>query len=125
MKVGFRNLLLGDPQIAALATGGVDWKASAPGAEGGRIVLHQIGGAQGHVQKGPDGLEQARVQVDCLDETYGGADALAQAVIKGLDGYRAGPFKGIFRVATRDARESDGLRSYRISVDFVVHHRED
>jgi len=125
MKRDLRALIKADAGIVALAPGGIDWGARAQGSAGPAVVLHQISGAGGHVQSGPDCVFQGRVQIDCYAERYDAVDAMAQALIGLLDGYRADAFLGIFHDATREGRETDAEREFRISLDFMVHHRSE
>jgi hypothetical protein len=123
MKADLRALILADVQIAALCS--VDWVARGQGVTGPALVLTQISGAEGVTQSGPDGVFSGRVQGDCYAELYSDADAMREHLVRVLSGHRAGRFLGIFHVATREGRETEAEREFRISLDFMVHHRSE
>ena len=123
MKSDLRSLIQSDAQIAALAS--VDWNARAQGATGPAIVLHQISGAEGVTQKGSDAVFEGRGQVDCFAASYTDAEALRGHLVRLLHGYRGGGFLGVFHAATREGRENDAEKEFRISLDFMVHHRSE
>lgn len=104
----------------------VNWGAHPQGAALPGIVLTVVSAAEGLTLKGPDGLSQGRVQVDCYAATYGAARATARAVIAALYGWRSGQMRLVEHVATRDSREggsNEADRPYRTSLDFMTHWR--
>ncbi|MDZ7906335.1 MAG: DUF3168 domain-containing protein [Cypionkella sp.] len=123
MEEAFRARLLASSGVTALCGTRIDWGSRAQGALLPAIALHGISGAENYHLKGPDGLLQARVQVDCWAMSYGSAKALSRAVLASLSGYRGGNFRGVFHEATRDDRESgtnEATRPFRTSLDFNV-----
>lgn len=126
MKYALRALLKAAPEVAARAPGGIDWLSRAQAGGPAFVVLQQISGSRGHTQDGPDGLLSARVQVDCWAPTAREAEQLARAVLAALDGHRDGAFAGIFHLSSRDDRADldDGSEAHRVSMDFMVHHKE-
>lgn len=126
MKYALRALLEGDAEIAALASGGIDWLSRGQLGGPAFITLQQIGGAQGQTHDGPDGLLSARVQVDCWADAASEAEAMATVVRVRLNGHRDENFQGIFHLTSRDGRDDldDGNEAYRVSMDFMVHHKE-
>lgn len=51
------------------------------------VTYQQISGPRLHTCAGPVGIVPSRFQFNCWDDSYGGADALAVAVRKALDGF--------------------------------------
>lgn len=131
MEEAFRALLLAHAPLMALVTADRVVFGDAPqGRTYPLVVMMTVSGAEGHTMKGPDGLFEGRVQVDCLAVSMSEAKRLSRAVVAGLDGYRGavagGRFLGIFHDSTRDGREggtNDADRPFRTSLDFFVHWR--
>ena len=126
MRLAFRALLTGSAAITAhVPSDRISWgthpqKAPYPG-----IVLNVIGNADGLTLKGPDGLWQGRVQVDCYAEDYSAVVTLSKAVINLLSGHKGGGFQGIFLAGQRDSHADEPVgRLYRISIDFRTHWRD-
>lgn len=127
MQRALRAVLLGMPAVTALCAGRVDWGKRPQGDPYPAICLHLIGDREGHTLKGPDGLSQGRVQVDCYAETYGEAAEVARAVRDALNGYRGDGFRGVFLEGQRDNTErgsNEPDRAARVSMDFLVNWRE-
>lgn len=125
MEADFRALLA--TGLSDLGAGRINWDEHPQGMTGDYVVLVLIDMTGRHTQQGPDGLQQARVQVDCYSQTSLGARLLATAVRETLDGHRGGRFRGIFFDGLRVAREPDengGEAIYRASLDFLTHWRE-
>ena len=131
MEEAFRARLLANaPLMALISADGVVFGDVPQGRAFPLITMFTVSGAEGHTMKGPDGLFQGRVQVDCLAVTMAGAKALGRAVVAALNGHRTagtGPgFDGIFHDSTRDGREggtNEADRPFRSSLDFMVHWR--
>ena len=123
MKVELRNLINSDATIAAIC--GAEWAARVQGATGPAMVLHLVSGAEGLTQSGPDGVFEGRVQIDCYAEKYARAEELRGHLVRVLSGHRADGFLGIFHLATREGREANAAREFRISLDFMVYHRSE
>lgn len=132
MEEAFRALLLANTAFMALITSdGVAFSDAPQNRTYPLVTMMTVSGSQGHTMKGPDGLFQGRVQVDCLAVTMKQAKQLARAVVTALDGHRSsagsGPrFLGIFHDSTRDGREggtNEADRPFRSSLDFLVNWR--
>jgi hypothetical protein len=90
------------------------------------ITMLTVSGAEGMTMRGPDGLLEGRVQVDCYAVTNAEAKRLARHVVAALNGHRNGQWRGIFHETTRDGREggtNDADRPFRTSLDFMIHWR--
>jgi len=123
MEEAFRALLLGDPSVVAAAGGRVNWGEHPQGAGATYVVLTVISDAEAHTMRGPCGLSQGRVQVDCYAPTYAAAKGLSRAVRAALDGHSDADFGGVFLAGTRDSREggtNEADRPYRVSLDFLT-----
>lgn len=91
------------------------------------VVLHLIDLNEDMTMQGPDGLEQARVQIDCYAPTYWQANGMGRAVKALLSGHRGGGFQMIQFAGMRQLRESGenaGEAVYRASLDFLTHWRQ-
>ena len=127
MEEAFRALLLGNSAIAALVGSRISWGSAAQGEQFPYIVLHVIDDAEEQTYKGPDGLSQGRVQVDCYGGTYGQAKQVGRSVRAFLDGYRGGQFSGIFHDLTRDNRAggtNEPERLFTVQLDFLTKWRQ-
>jgi len=105
----------------------INWGDHPQGIGDPYVVLNVISGAEGMTLKGPDGLAEARVQIDCYGSSYAAAKSLSRAVVGHLHGYRMGRFRLVAHVATRDSREggtNEAERLFRVSLDFTTHWRE-
>ena len=132
MEEALRALLLANSALMALITSdGVAFGDAPQNRSYPLVTLMTVSGAQGQTMKGPDGLFQGRVQVDCLATTMLAAKQLARAVVTALDGHRSSAgsgarFVGIFHDSTRDGREggtNEADRPFRTSLDFLVNWR--
>ena len=126
MEQDLRALLLAG--LTGMTADRLNWGEHPQGAAGPYVVLYLVSWNMGHTQQGPDGLEQARVQVDCYADTFGAARGLARQVMGLLDGYRGGQFQAIFSAGMRMSREADengGEAIYRASLDFIIHWRNE
>lgn len=126
MEELLRARLLAAPAVAAICGNRVNWGAHPQGAGWPGVILYRVSGAEGATLVGPDGLEIARVQADCIALTYAQAVALARAVVAALNGWRAGEIRAVIHAATRDGREggtNEAERPFRMSLDFITHRR--
>ena len=90
------------------------------------VTMLTVSGAEGMTMRGPDGLLEGRVQVDCYATSMAEAKRIARLVVTALNGRRSGGFLGIFHETTRDGREggtNDADRPFRTSLDFMIHWR--
>lgn len=113
--------------IAGLAGPGttVDWAARPRGAALPGVVLTLVSDVSGHTHSGPDGLSEARVQVDVYAPTFAAAKRLARALRAGLDGHSDGVMGAVFFAMARDTveeGETPDQRVYRSMLDFTVWH---
>ena len=131
MEEAFRALLLAHgPLAAVIGAESVVFGDAPQGRPYPIITMITVSGAGGHTMRGPDGLFQGRVQVDCLAASMIDAKRLGRLVVAALDGRRGpatgGRFLGIFHDSTRDGREggtNEADRPFRSSLDFMVHWR--
>lgn len=126
MEELIRARLLAAPAVAALCGLRVNWAEHPQGAGWPGVILYRVSGAEGATLKGPDGLEIARLQADCVALTYAQAVALSRAVVAALNGWREGEMRAVIHAATRDGREggsNEAERPFRISLDFTTHRR--
>lgn len=131
MQESLRAVLLADAGVAGLVGSRVVWGERAQGSGYPAVVLSRISGSPYGAVSGPSDLTLTRIQVDCYDLTLGGAVAVERAVVACLDGYRGvsgeTDFASVFIETVRDMPPSEatgGERPYRISLDFMVHHKE-
>lgn len=110
-------------QVAGVA---VDWGMNAQMTIGRRIVLTVVSGMQDMTQGGPDGLRSRRVQIDCYGPDYRAAKEIARDVITTLGGWRDAAVAGCFLDAERDLSPDTGSGEilHRVSLDFMIHHKE-
>lgn len=123
MEEAFRALLLADAAVMAASGGRVNWGEHPQGQPTPYVVLTVISDAEAHTMRGPCGLSQGRVQVDCYAVTYGGAKTLSRAVRAALDGHSDANFGGVFLDGSRDSREggsNEAERLFRVSLDFLT-----
>lgn len=121
-----RAILLNDVELWQMVNNRINWGAHPQGKPHPYVVLHRIGGAEGYTLKGPDGLQQGRVQVDCYAPSEADATKVSRVVIAALGGYRGGGFRGVFHAGTRNSREggsNEAERLFRVSLDFTTHWR--
>lgn len=120
MESAFRTLLTGSAVITAVCPAArISWGVIAQGKGLPAIALNVIGNTDGLTFKGPDGLWQGRVQVDCYGLLYDDARALAGKIITLLSGYKGGNFQGIFLDGRRDNDDPAAFgRPHRVSLDF-------
>ncbi|RHZ91151.1 DUF3168 domain-containing protein [Cereibacter sphaeroides] len=122
MEEALRALLLASGGVTALAAKRVNFGSHPQGDPLPALVLNTISDREGLTVSGPDGVQQARVQIDCYAESYGAAKQLSRAVRAVLHGHSGGGFQGVFLDGARDLREpgDDTGRPYRVSLDFLT-----
>lgn len=81
MEEDLRTHLAADAPLTAVVADHIQWavRDSAPS-----LALHLIDAPPGWTLKGPSGLVQARVQMDCWAETFLGAKAIGDAAVAAL-----------------------------------------
>ena len=115
------------------ATGGrINWMTRPQGQGLPAIALQQISGAREYGLAYVVGTAVGRVQVDMFASTYGAAKDLAGLVRQRLEG---GPFTAsgqtvqtCFLIGERDldgGQETEGVRVFRVSLDFEVRWNEE
>lgn len=99
------------------------------------IVYSRVSNVGDHHMRGPSGLSQPRVQIDCWADTLNGAASLADQVKNRLDGFRgtvsfgsASPqdtvdILGAFFDGEREDYD-DAAKMYRVSRDYFIWFRE-
>jgi hypothetical protein len=130
MEEALRALLAGDAGIKGLVGSRVHWVRSLQASTSPRIVLYRIGGIRHMSLRGPSGIIESRVQVDCIGTSYSSAKAVARAAELRLSGY-SGTFSGIrfegcFLIGERDDFEDTDTpdKLFRTSLDFNIWHKE-
>lgn len=125
MEEAFKALLANAlPVFDLVPSTSINWGQHPQGVPLPGIVLTVIDDLEQVTHQGPDGLSQARVQVDCYADTYSQAKTLGRAVRLALNGYRGNGFQGVFLAATREGREggtNEADRPFRVSQDFQTH----
>ncbi|RHZ90510.1 DUF3168 domain-containing protein [Cereibacter sphaeroides] len=121
MEEDLRALLLDVPAITALVGPRVNFGRHPQGEPLPALVLTTVSDREGLTLDGPDGLQRARVQIDCWADHYGEAKHLSRAVRQRLHGHAGGGFRALILEAERDlgAPEAPG-RPFRVSLDFLV-----
>jgi len=122
MEEQFRSLLTGSAAVTAIVPASrISWGVIAQGKPLPAIALNVISNQDGLTYKGPDGLWQGRVQVDCYGTDYGTTLALGETIIALLSGYKGGRFLGIFLDGRRDNYDPAAInRPHRVSLDFAT-----
>jgi hypothetical protein len=87
LEKAIRSLLVDDGSVAALVGNRVYPVQRKQGSALPAVVYQQITGVRDHTFAGASGFVASRYQITCWAETYGGADALADAVRAVMDGY--------------------------------------
>ena len=112
--------------LAALAPVPVDWGWNPQGEAAPRVVLSVASGDTDYAHGGPSGYRRNRVQVDCYAVSYAPATALVRAVRAALSGLVLPPIIGAFEIGERDLPPDTGAGEVlaRVSLDFMIHHKE-
>jgi len=131
-----RTLLINDAQLSAMVGARVYPLERPQGAALPAVVIWQAAGDRSIAHKGPTGLADTTVQIDCYSEggtlsPYAECKTIAAHVTRVLNGFRGTvdgvPLRGVFLVADRDNRQ-DGpqgvQRVVTVSLDFNVHNTE-
>lgn len=122
MEESFRALLQGDAGVLAVVPAArINWGERPTREQLPAIVLTLVSGGEGLTLDGPDGLAEARVQVDCYGATFAQARAVADAVRARLHGYSGGAIQLIDLALERAATDAAAVdRPTRRSLDFRV-----
>ena len=122
MEKAFRALLTSSAAVTALVpASAIAFGVVPQGTKLPAVALHVISNRDGLTYKGPDGLWQGIVQVDCYGADYGATVTLADTITALLSGYRGGSFQGIFLNARRDTYDPAATpRAHRVSLDFAT-----
>ena len=122
MEEGFRALLQGDAGILAIVPAArINWGERPTREQLPAIVLTLVSGGESLTLDGPDGLAEARVQVDCYGATFAQARAVAEAVRARLNGYSGGAIQLIALALERAATDAAAVdRPTRRLLDFKV-----
>lgn len=125
MEDALMDVILGNAPLQALVDGRVHWGTSPQGTPAPRIVLVLVDGIRTYTMGGPANYVQSRVQAECYGQSYSQAAGVRAALIAALSGYKDSYFSGVFvdgETGYYDADPSQKL--HRITVDFMVHHKE-
>ena len=125
--------LLANTGLATLVGNRITWTTRGQASQTPAIVLTKVSGVRGYTMLGPDGLVEARVQIDCWGRTFGEAKQVSRAVIAamhGIAGVRGGVrFQSGFVDGERDDFDSgsnvqagSAERLFRTSLDFIIWH---
>lgn len=128
IRPAFRDFLLDDSAIAAAVTTRVYPVKMPQGITQASLVYNLISEVGDVHNAGPDGLCQARIQVDAYATSADAAMALALAVKGRLFGYRgtmgsggsAVEVQGVFLGGSSRTEFDDAAGLHRVSRDFVV-----
>lgn len=121
MEEELRALLLADATLSAIVGSRIDWGARPQGRDLPAIALHKISGSEWIHMNGPNGVFQARVQVDAYAKTDRAATEIARALNAALNCYRGGGFRFIEQLNDSARMEGGGNgagRPFRASIDF-------
>jgi len=125
-----RTLLLGNAGVAAAVGTRVTWGERPQGSLLPAVVLYLGGGAKAYTLGGEGGPFAARVQVNCLGETYLAGMNTFRAVAAALSGYSGTVGTTIFQGILQDSEPSElaspsgatEQRTFGTTADFIVHH---
>jgi len=123
MEELMRAALLASSGVSSLAGSRVNFGTHPQGQPLPALVLNTISDFEGYLIAAPDGMFNARLQVDCYADGYGPAKLLSRAVQTALSGYSGNGIQGVFHVSSRDSREggsNEADRPYRVSLDFTI-----
>ncbi|MBR9765390.1 MAG: DUF3168 domain-containing protein [Rhodobacteraceae bacterium] len=123
MEEIMRALLLADSGVSDFVEDRISFGAQGQGDGLPAIVLNTISDAEGYLINQPDGLAEARLQVDCYALSYRDAKLTSRAVRAALSGHAGDGIKGVFHAGSRDSREggaNEVERPYRVSLDFLI-----
>lgn len=123
MEEIIRAALLASSGVSSIVGTRVNFGTHPQGQPLPAIVLNTISDIGGYLIASPDGVSDARIQVDCYAGTYRAAKLLSRAVTALLSGYSGNGIQGVFRAGSRDSREggtNEADRPYRVSLDFTL-----
>jgi len=125
MRGDLRARIEADEAVAALVGGAVSWFERKRGDSFPCVVLNTIDPGRDYDHKGPDPLENPRVQIDCYGVTAAQADRLSlavRAVMERAETRGGTQFWGGFLESENSFAEGEldgGQRVYRISHDYT------
>ncbi|MGL5934598.1 MAG: tail completion protein gp17 [Cetobacterium sp.] len=125
-------LLLNNPGVASRFGDRITYVRTArDGFARPYAVILRVDGVRDYTINAPSGYVASRVQIDVYGDDYTSAKTAARSVIGAINGHKgsdADPFiQGIFIDAERDFGTDDAGEVNplsRVSIDFIVHHRE-
>ncbi|MFN3312933.1 MAG: DUF3168 domain-containing protein [Hyphomonas sp.] len=121
MKRELMALLIGAPDLAALAPGGINWSLHPADVGAAYLVLSQISMTPRRSNTARSQPTRYRVQIDGYAPSALEAEELGRAVVATLDGHHADPFPGIFLIGASDMVEGDADHPiHRLSMDFTI-----
>lgn len=123
MEKIIRALLLADRGVFNVAGSRVNFGTHPQGEPLPALVLNTVSDFGGYLIDAPDGMFQARLQVDAYAMDYDSTKRLSRAARTALSGYSGSGIQGVFHVSSRDSREggsNEAERPYRISLDFTI-----
>jgi len=129
MDEALTALILASPAVTALIGEGASsrlyWDVIGQAKASPAVVLYKISAIPDYSHRGPGGLVQSRVQIDCRAKTRATALAVARAVEGVLSGYRGKVsgirFGSILKVGERSTFEKTEAEAfYVMSADFVI-----
>lgn len=123
MEEIIRALLLSDSGVSSRVGTRVNFGTHPQGQPLPAIVLNTVSDFEGYLIAAPDGMFNARLQVDCYGTGYGPTKLLSRAVQSLLSGHTGVGIQGVFHASSRDSREggtNEADRPYRVSLDFII-----
>lgn len=138
-SVDLRTFLLADGTISGIVGQKIHPLRFPPTPAYPAILFSIITGDRSNHYRGADGLAAPRIQFDCYATTYLGAELLAEALRKRVNGFKGvmggspgTTVQGIFYDSERDFYEEgadqgtgSGAGLYRRSVDYFVNYEEE
>lgn len=133
MEEDLRALLAADPGVAALVGPRITWGHLPQGAGWPAVALYLVSRVPEYTLRGPAASVPHRVQIDCVaagadsGAAFAAAVAVGRAVEAALSGRRAGGIEGAFLDGSRQDSApgpTEGSRVFRVSLDFIVNHKE-
>lgn len=130
MEEALRAFLLAGAGVAALIDDRATWGLRAQGQPMPAIGLQGVSRGRSYTMRGPSGLTDHLVQIDCWASSYRDAKALERAVVARLDEAKTAPLQAFVEDVREDfeaveAPASSGATGlYRSSLDVRVWHTE-
>jgi hypothetical protein len=125
MRADLRARIVNDSAVAAIVGTAVSWFEKKRGDAYPCVILNTIDPGRDYDHKGPDPLENPRVQIDSYAATPAEADALSLAVRNVMESAATQggtQFWGAFLESENSFAEGEldgGTRVYRISQDYT------